>query len=260
MFERYTEQARRVFFFARYEAAQLGSRTIESEHLLLGLMREAKNVFTRFLQGQGEEAIRKDILSRVTVEEKKTTSSDLPLSSESKRILAHAVEESDRLSQRHIGTEHLLLGILSEDTCLAAKVLSEHGIQLQAVRADLAREPMPGDPASVQSRLEMMRAGFGELRSGLFPFLRDNPALPKEGVVRDADTAIRIAEAIWNPIYGEEVVERQKPLQAELKFHVVWIVSGSTRKEGANPLSAFILKADGRILAVGRELTTKPTS
>jgi len=53
VFERYTEKARRVIFFARYEASQYGSPYIETEHLLLGLMREDKALANRFLRQQG---------------------------------------------------------------------------------------------------------------------------------------------------------------------------------------------------------------
>ena len=51
MFEKYTEKARRVIFFARYEASQFGSPYIETEHLLLGLLREDKALTNRFLRG-----------------------------------------------------------------------------------------------------------------------------------------------------------------------------------------------------------------
>ena len=62
MFERYTERARRVIFFARYEASQFGSTTIETEHLLLGLIREDKNLTNRFLRNHSSiESIRKEI-------------------------------------------------------------------------------------------------------------------------------------------------------------------------------------------------------
>src|SRR5258705_507433 len=122
MFERYTERARRVIFFARYEGSQFGSVTIETEHLLLGLTREAKNLFTRFLpKGDGIEAIRRDVESRSAIREKIKTSIDLPLSDECKRILAYALEEAQRMDQRHIGTEHLLLGILREEHCMASR-------------------------------------------------------------------------------------------------------------------------------------------
>ena len=69
MFERYTEKARRVIFFARYEASQFGSTTIETEHLLLGLIREDKNLTNRFLRNQSSiESIRKEIEGRTTQE------------------------------------------------------------------------------------------------------------------------------------------------------------------------------------------------
>ena len=112
MFERYTEKARRVIFFARYEASQFGSPYIETEHLLLGLMREDKALTNRFLRSHASiETIRKEIEGRTTIREKVSTSIDLPLVNECKRILAYAAEEAERLKHRHIGTEHLLLGL-----------------------------------------------------------------------------------------------------------------------------------------------------
>src|ERR1700728_2150726 len=113
MFERYTEKARRVIFFARYEASQFGSPHIEAEHLLLGILREDKALTNRFLRSHAAvESIRKQIEANRTMGEKTATSVDLPLSNESKRVLAYAAEESERAAQQHIGTEHLLLGLL----------------------------------------------------------------------------------------------------------------------------------------------------
>src|SRR6187397_2962072 len=145
MFERYTERARRVIFFARYEASQFGSTTIETEHLLLGLIREDKNLTNRFLRNSSSiENIRKEIEGRTTIREKVSTSIDLPLSNECKRILAYANEEAERLNHRHIGTEHLLLGILREEKCVAAEILHERGLRLVAIREELARSGSPG--------------------------------------------------------------------------------------------------------------------
>src|SRR3954469_21357985 len=140
MFERYTERARRVIFFARYEASQFGSTTIETEHLLLGLIREDKNLTNRFLRNSSSiESIRKEIEGRTTIREKVSTSIDLPLSNECKRILAYAAEEAERLNHRHIGTEHLLLGILREEKCVAAEILQERGLRLNTIREELSR-------------------------------------------------------------------------------------------------------------------------
>lgn len=142
MFERYTEKARRVIFFARYEASQFGAHAIEPEHLLLGLMREDKTLTGRFFPRAqiSIESIRKEIEGRTLLREKISTSVELPLAPETKRVLAYAHEESDRLQHRHIGTEHLLLGLLREDRSMAAEILYERGLRLNAVRDEIARQ------------------------------------------------------------------------------------------------------------------------
>jgi ATP-dependent Clp protease ATP-binding subunit ClpC len=142
MFERYTEKARRVIFFARYEASQFGAPAIEPEHLLLGLMREDKTLTGRFFPRAqiSIESIRKEIEGRTLLREKISTSVELPLAPETKRVLAFAHEESDRLQHRHIGTEHLLLGLLREERSMAAEILYERGLRLNAVRDEIARQ------------------------------------------------------------------------------------------------------------------------
>jgi len=59
MFERYDEAARRALFFARYEASQLGSISIEPEHILLGLLRENKSVVSGIFAAAGLDAGRR---------------------------------------------------------------------------------------------------------------------------------------------------------------------------------------------------------
>ncbi len=138
MFERYTERARRVIFFARYEASSYGSPYIETEHLLLGLLREDKALTNRFLRSHGSvESIIKQIQDSATIREKLPTSVDLPLSNEGKRVLAYAAEEAYLLMHKHIGTEHLLLGLLREEKCFAAAILQERGLRVPAIREEL---------------------------------------------------------------------------------------------------------------------------
>ena len=143
MFEWYTEKARRVIFFARYEASQFGSPYIESEHLLLGILREDKALTNRFLGSHASvESIRSQIEAHTVIREKVSTSVDLPVSSECKRVLAYAAEEAERLGHKHhLGTEHLLLGLLREEGSFAAQILNERGVQLASAREDLARAP-----------------------------------------------------------------------------------------------------------------------
>jgi|SRR5215813_4860896 len=142
MFERYTEKARRVIFFSRYEASQFGASQIEAEHILLGLIREDKNLTARFFRGAHDdvESVRKEIEGRTVIRDRISTKIDLPLSTEAKRVLSFAAEESEKLGNRHIGTEHLLLGLLREKKSIAAEVLYGRGLRLSDIRQDLTRQ------------------------------------------------------------------------------------------------------------------------
>lgn len=144
MFERYTEKARRVIFFARYEASQYGSPYIETEHLLLGLFREDHALARKILSEKGgAQSLREEIESQITRGERISTSVEVPLSAECKRILNMAAEEAERLGSKSVGTEHLLLGILREKDCLAARLLRERRLTVELLRADLNRPPAP---------------------------------------------------------------------------------------------------------------------
>ena len=139
MFEKYTEKARRVIFFARYEASQLGSSSIETEHILLGLLREGDTITSRlFTQSNIKlEAVRKEIGDVTPLRDKVSTSIEIPLSEESKRVLAYAAEEAESLLHKYIGTEHILLGLLRERKSLAARILAEKGMRLNSAREEI---------------------------------------------------------------------------------------------------------------------------
>ena len=136
MFERYTENARRIIFFARFEAAQFGSPAIEPEHMLLGLLRENKELFVKLTSLQDPAAaIRKSVEHRIPPPAQMiSTSVALPLSPGSKIALAKAHEESDAMGHRHIGPEHLLLGLFAVSESLAAEALQASGITAEHVR------------------------------------------------------------------------------------------------------------------------------
>jgi uncharacterized protein (TIGR02246 family) len=148
MFERYTEKARRVIFFARYEASQYGSPIIATEHFLLGLLREDPAMMHR-LVGRSDltTGIRTEIDKLVNRREPLATSVEVPLSAESKKILNFAGEEADRLGVRHVGTEHILLAILRLPESLAAALLVAKGARVDAIRQQIAQNT--GAAASV---------------------------------------------------------------------------------------------------------------
>lgn len=143
MFERYTERSRRVIFFARYEALQYGSQVISPEHVLLGLMREDKTISARFFPFRSSltvDAIRREVEERIVQRDRIPQSAELHLSPETKRILFYASEESRHLRNRHIGPEHLLLGMVREENSIAAEILFQHGLRLQDVRDEIAKQ------------------------------------------------------------------------------------------------------------------------
>lgn len=150
MFERYTERSRRVIFFARYEALQYGSQVISPEHVLLGLMREDKTISARFFPFRSSltvDAIRREVEERIVLRDRIPQSAELHLSPETKRILFYASEESRHLRNRHIGPEHLLLGMVREENSIAAEILFHHGLRLQDVRDEIAKQS--GMPSNV---------------------------------------------------------------------------------------------------------------
>jgi ATP-dependent Clp protease ATP-binding subunit ClpC len=108
--------------------------------MLLGILHEDKRLTNRFLRSLASvESVRKQIEAHTTIRESIPTSVDLPLSNEGKRVLAFAAEEAERLSHPHIGTEHLLLGLMREETCFAAELLKERGVRLDTLREQFAQ-------------------------------------------------------------------------------------------------------------------------
>lgn len=159
MFERYTERSRRVIFFARYEALQYGSNVIAPEHILLGLMREDKTISSRFFPFRHAltvDTIRRDVEERIVLRDRIPQSAELHLSPVTKRILFYANEESRQLKNRHIGPEHILLGLVREEKTVAAEILFGYGLRLQDVRDEMARQtslPMPHGPEKDAAKL-----------------------------------------------------------------------------------------------------------
>ena len=186
MFERYTERSRRVIFFARYEALQYGSPMISPEHILLGLLREDKTLSARFLPLRNSlsvDAVRREVEDRIVLRDRIPQSAELHLAPETKKILFYANEESRHLKNKHIGPEHLLLGIVREERSIAAEILLQYGLRVQDVRDELARQsgsqtiPLPPkDKADTPNLQEFTRDLTADAAAGkLDPLVgRDN--------------------------------------------------------------------------------------
>src|SRR5437867_7814891 len=138
MFEKFTEKAKRVLFLARYEASQSVSKVIGTEHLLLGLLKEGEEV-TRELFSRSNinlDMLRAELEEMGPSREKISTSDEIPFSEETKKALAYAEEEANRMLHTYIGTEHLVLGLLRVEHSAAARMLTEKGMVLYAARED----------------------------------------------------------------------------------------------------------------------------
>jgi hypothetical protein len=177
MFERYTEHARRVIFFARYESSQFGSDVIEPEHFLLGLFREDASLMDRFVPKAVAE-VREQIEREKPPRPKISTNVDLPLSHSAKRVLAYGLEEAERMIHSQVGTEHLLLGLLREPS-LATRLLEARGVRLEAVREQIVRsgvaaKSQPLTPEEAAAEREALRSLI--------------ESLPDDGLRRTRDT------------------------------------------------------------------------
>jgi ATP-dependent Clp protease ATP-binding subunit ClpC len=170
MFERYDQPARRVLFFARYEASQLGSLTIETEHLLLGLLREPGGPLSSLLAGVPLSEVRKEIEAAVPFQEKLATSVEIPFSKSVKRALGHAAEEADKLQDPRIGTEHLLLGVLGDETSIAATALHRYGLRLDDARArarETASSSRVASEPDVRGQMAQIRELLNQVKTSL---------------------------------------------------------------------------------------------
>jgi ATP-dependent Clp protease ATP-binding subunit ClpC len=142
MFERFTVTARATLLFARQETTELGGMTIEAEHILLGLLRADKGPTPRLfaVANLSYSDARAQIRAHWGARPQVACSVEVPFSDETERILQYAKEEADRVGHSHIGTGHLLLGVLHEDGSFAAGILKKHGMVIEDIR-DHIREP-----------------------------------------------------------------------------------------------------------------------
>ncbi|HLJ87417.1 MAG TPA: ATP-dependent Clp protease ATP-binding subunit [Candidatus Angelobacter sp.] len=163
MFEEYSEKTKRVLFFARHEALEMGAECVESEHLLLALLNEDKELAQRFLKSNASiGVIRQQVEAHAPVMCRRAAStvSDVPLHSDCKRALAFAEEEARPFPRKRVAPGHLLLGLLREENCLAAQLLRQHGISAKDVRAHISRTAQQQAPPSRVSRESSLLAEF----------------------------------------------------------------------------------------------------
>jgi ATP-dependent Clp protease ATP-binding subunit ClpA len=135
-FDRFNDRAKRVLALAQDEAIRFNHNYIGVEHLLLGLVREGEGVAARVLNSLGVELSK----ARTAVEfiigrgDATTSPSEITLSPRTKKVIELAIDEARKLGHSHVGTEHLLLGIVREGESIGAGVLQSLGVTLEQVR------------------------------------------------------------------------------------------------------------------------------
>jgi ATP-dependent Clp protease ATP-binding subunit ClpA len=135
MLERFTDQARRAVVLAEEEARTLDHNWIGTEHLLLGLIREGDSVAARALESLGIslQPVRQQVEEMIG-RGQQVPSEQIPFTPRSKKVLELSLRESLQLGQDHVGTEHILLGLIREGDGVAAQVLVRLGADLNRVR------------------------------------------------------------------------------------------------------------------------------
>jgi ATP-dependent Clp protease ATP-binding subunit ClpA len=136
VFERFTEDARHALFFARAKAAERQGDVITPEDFLAGILLSAPHVMTR-LGGRVPDMpteTAEDFMERSFSTIAARTSKEIPFSQETKTALGRAAEEADELGHKPIRPEHLLLGILRDESSEAWRTLHEAGVTLREAR------------------------------------------------------------------------------------------------------------------------------
>jgi ATP-dependent Clp protease ATP-binding subunit ClpC len=193
----FTERVRKVLAMAREEAARLHHEYVGTEHILLGLIREGEGVAAAVLQNLNVDL--DDIQQKIEETVKKgkaaqATGPDLPYTSRAKKVLELAMGEARELNHSYVGTEHLLLGLLREEKGIAAQVLTDAGVNLDAARTETLRllgtDVPPGTSATGQQggatpTTPQTPAGKGGEKKSKTPaldhFCRDLTQLAAEG-------------------------------------------------------------------------------
>ncbi len=158
-FERFTERAKQVLTLAQEEAERSHHSYIGTEHLLLGLLREGEGLAAKVLANLGVEIgkVRQTIESLLGRDKGLTVLQQIIPTSRVKKVVEISFEEARRMGHNYVGTEHLLLGLLSEGEGIAAHILEDLGATTDKVRAEIERllhdstlqdtEPAPKKPS-----------------------------------------------------------------------------------------------------------------
>ena len=136
MFERFTDKGRKIIILAREEAERHQNDYLGTEHLVLAILRETDGIALMILKKMGlsTEQIRLEIERNLPGGGTTMTFGEIPFSPRVKKVIEYGVEEARLLGHNHIGSEHLLLGLLREEEGIGGKILRSLGANLLTAR------------------------------------------------------------------------------------------------------------------------------
>ncbi len=137
MYEKFTDRARQVILLAHGEALDHGPEpVIDTQHALLGLVQEGEGLAAKVLADEGIALpeLREEMRRQGQLGSPRETSSTLPMTQGTKRIVEHALEEARKLGHNYAGTEHLLLALTREAGSQAVQILERRGVSTDGLR------------------------------------------------------------------------------------------------------------------------------
>jgi ATP-dependent Clp protease ATP-binding subunit ClpC len=192
MWEPFTERARRSIVLAQEEAQRLGNNYIGTEHLLLGIISEGESVAAKVLENLGVslQKVRNEV-EAIVGKGGQTTQHEMVFTPRAKRVIELAFEEARALAHNYIGTEHLLLGLVREGEGVAARVLSNLGVDPAKIRAEITK--LLGVETSVQPAKERTKTPtLDSYGRDLTQLARDNKLDPVIGRNSEIERVIQV--------------------------------------------------------------------
>ena len=251
MWQRFTERARRVVFFAQEEAGKLGENYVSTEHLLLGLVRENDSVAARILDRMGISLgrIRSEVERQVTRGDGRL-GQDMQLTPRAKRVIDLGYDEARQLSNNYIGTEHILLGMIREYNGLAGRVLAKLGVELVRTREEvrflqdndfgMAERANPENMEKTSAAPEMPQTERVAMASELLAFARR--VLDGKADKPETKPEVKL-DALAELVKGMDAQSEQIAKLAEMLGDVILEMGIKPENEEANILRHYISQA-----------------
>lgn len=219
MWQRFTERARRVVFYAQEEAHKHGDSYVDTTHLLLGLLRDQDTVAVRVIESLGCSAHKlREAVEKGIGPAKEDSTADMTLTPRAKRTVDMAYDEARSLGNNYLGTEHLLLGLIRDDSSDAGKIFANAGITLEAARkwvmeaqarkAQEAQATTPPDrlPAPEPETLFSLLGGRCIKEHLMLVLIGDEEGLPGRIIRRQCEDILGLQRALWKSIADDSML------------------------------------------------------